>query len=496
MTDQIFISYRRDDAAYVTGHINDLLRKEFGDASVFTDVDNIALGVDFRAVLDETVSQCRVFLAVIGSEWLTARNYEGELRLDDPADFVRIEVESALKRNIPVIPLLVSGAKMPAAEDLPESIRGLAFRNGTQIRPAPDFSADMARLIKNLRRHFESIHDEELGIDVKSGSAATVVEATQSAEPLEKNMTGVGIRVEDDDRARKNAQLGADQRSISKRSGVRFWLVAAAIVAAAFWFVANQYPETMDAGLGVFQTDSTNSVQSPNANESGGDLKSLGESTRVEVDPVPENDSVLVQELVPARPVDEPIVAESIDQPISDPAAEDLSATNSEPTSESADLPTANDDFEVTETPESVRQADSARSVSEGVRLAGVGDHITAIEIFDAAIMRDDKSAFAYKQRATSYLALGEYEAAINDYDVALELNAEDVNAYYRRAASHFALGNFASAIADYDAVIQRDPEFVEAYSRRAAVHEANGDSAAAARDRSVVAVFESKQNR
>ena len=67
MPDHIFISYRRDDAAYVTGHINDLLRKEFGSESVFTDVDNIALGVDFRAVLDESVSQCQVFLAVIGA---------------------------------------------------------------------------------------------------------------------------------------------------------------------------------------------------------------------------------------------------------------------------------------------------------------------------------------------------------------------------------------------------------------------------------------------
>ena len=100
MTDQIFISYRRDDAAYVTGHINDLLRKEFGDEAVFTDVDNIALGVDFRAVLDQTVSECQVLLAVIGAEWLTVSDQEGRARLENPADFVRIEIESALKRNI------------------------------------------------------------------------------------------------------------------------------------------------------------------------------------------------------------------------------------------------------------------------------------------------------------------------------------------------------------------------------------------------------------
>ena len=88
MSDHIFISYRQDDAAYVTGHINDLLRKEFGDESVFTDVDNIALGVDFRKVLDESVSQCKVFLAVVGDHWLTVSGQDGKPRLNDPADFV------------------------------------------------------------------------------------------------------------------------------------------------------------------------------------------------------------------------------------------------------------------------------------------------------------------------------------------------------------------------------------------------------------------------
>jgi len=135
MTDQILISYRRDDAAYVTGHINDLLRREFGDDAVFTDIDNIALGVDFRAVLDQTVSQCQVLLAVIGSSWLTVQGQDGRPRLQDPADFVRIEIESALQRNIPVIPLLVTGAEMPAAEDLPESPRRIALRQIKQEFP-------------------------------------------------------------------------------------------------------------------------------------------------------------------------------------------------------------------------------------------------------------------------------------------------------------------------------------------------------------------------
>ena len=140
MPDQIFISYRRVDAGYVTGHINDRLRKEFGDEFIFTDVDRIDLGVDFRASLDLMVSECQILLAVIGTDWLTVEGRNGKPRLQDPTDFVRIEIESALERNIPIIPLLVSGAVMPSKEDLPRSLKDFAFRNGTKIRPAPDFS--------------------------------------------------------------------------------------------------------------------------------------------------------------------------------------------------------------------------------------------------------------------------------------------------------------------------------------------------------------------
>ncbi|MBX3334863.1 MAG: toll/interleukin-1 receptor domain-containing protein [Nitrospira sp.] len=118
---KILISYRREDSADVTGRIYDRLIQVFPQ-SVFRDVDSIPLGVDFRVYLDEQVAKCDVFLAVIGREWLKAKGRKGKLRLDDPGDFVRIEIESALKRKIPVIPVLVAGAKIPPPECLPASI--------------------------------------------------------------------------------------------------------------------------------------------------------------------------------------------------------------------------------------------------------------------------------------------------------------------------------------------------------------------------------------
>lgn len=149
----IFISYRREDSADVTGRIRDRLVKHFGKEAVFIDVDNIPLGVNFADHLDSRVGQCEVLLAIIGRDWLTVTNRKGERRLDVPEDFVRIELKSALNREIPVVPLLVRGASMPAKSDLPESIRELALRNGMPVRSDPDFHNDCDRLIEGLDKH-------------------------------------------------------------------------------------------------------------------------------------------------------------------------------------------------------------------------------------------------------------------------------------------------------------------------------------------------------
>jgi len=110
----IFISYRRNDAEGEAGRLFDDLVREFSDQSVFMDVSTIEAGRDFRKVIDESVSTCGVLLSLIGPNWLDAKNEAGERRLDDPADFVRLETASALKRDIPVIPVLVRGSECHA----------------------------------------------------------------------------------------------------------------------------------------------------------------------------------------------------------------------------------------------------------------------------------------------------------------------------------------------------------------------------------------------
>jgi sulfatase modifying factor 1 len=147
---KVFLSYRRQDTPGISGRIFDRLRGHFGDGFVFMDVDSIPPGVDFRKYIAAAVQQCDVVVAVIGRNW--AGNEGTSRRLDDPRDFVRIELEAALKRDLPVIPILIDRAPMPAPQELPPSLASLAFRNALVVDQGQDFHPHVDRLIKGIER--------------------------------------------------------------------------------------------------------------------------------------------------------------------------------------------------------------------------------------------------------------------------------------------------------------------------------------------------------
>jgi hypothetical protein len=148
----IFISYRRDDTEGEAGRLFDDLTRSFGENSAFMDVDGINPGMDFRTAIDDNVSSCGVLLAMIGPTWSTIKNNSGERRLDDANDFVRLEIASALARNIAVIPVLVHDAKMPHPSDLPENLKDLAYRNSVEITHAR-WNSDVQLLIAALAKY-------------------------------------------------------------------------------------------------------------------------------------------------------------------------------------------------------------------------------------------------------------------------------------------------------------------------------------------------------
>jgi len=154
---KIVISYRRADSGVITGRIRDRLAQHYGDGSIFMDIDNIPFGMDFRKHIADALANNDLLLAVIGPDWLGPSSPglppgpPPRLgRIHDQDDPVRIELETALQRGIPTIPVLVGGASMPKADDLPDTLKGLSFHNAAEVDSARDFHSHMDRLIRSI----------------------------------------------------------------------------------------------------------------------------------------------------------------------------------------------------------------------------------------------------------------------------------------------------------------------------------------------------------
>jgi len=148
---KIVISYRRADTQDIAMRIRDRLAAHYGKKSVFTDIDSIPLGRDFLRHINSELESSDVLLAVVGPHWMRGG---GEQGIGEETDYVRIEVEGALKRDIPVIPVLVGGARMPKPAELPESVRPFAYRNAANVDSGLNFQNDLDRLIRSLDEEF------------------------------------------------------------------------------------------------------------------------------------------------------------------------------------------------------------------------------------------------------------------------------------------------------------------------------------------------------
>lgn len=169
--------------------MSDELTNQFGENCVFMDVSAIEPGRDFRKAIDQSVAGCSVLLAMIGQEWLNTKDAQGRRRLDDANDFVRIELASALRRDIPVVPVLVRGAKMPASEELPDDLKELAYRNAVELTHAR-WKSDVQVLIRALRPYME-----EPGCDPPAPSGGDSVQRSREASPANdlKQRAGSGL---------------------------------------------------------------------------------------------------------------------------------------------------------------------------------------------------------------------------------------------------------------------------------------------------------------
>jgi peptide/nickel transport system substrate-binding protein len=206
------MSYRREETDFPAGWLYDRLAARFGREQIFKDVDSIELGDNFAEVITDAVASCDVLLVLIGKQWITVTNDVGGRRLDDPNDFVRLEIEAALERKVRVIPILVGDAKMPGTQQLPATLASLALRQALELSPNR-FDSDTGRLLRVLEKTLEE----------DQARREAEAKAQQEAEAQARREAEAKAQQEAEAQARREAEAKAQQEAVasSRAAGVR-----------------------------------------------------------------------------------------------------------------------------------------------------------------------------------------------------------------------------------------------------------------------------------
>ena len=205
---RIFMSYRREDTAYPACWLYDRLAGHFARSQVFKDIDSIELGDDFVEVITTAVGSCDVLLALIGDRWLTVTGQDGRRRLDNRDDFVRLEIEAALARDVRVIPILVEGARMPRADELPASLSKLARRHALELSPSR-FDVDTGRLLRVLERTITEAQEQARKQAEEAARREAEETARREAEEAARREAEEAARREAEEAARREAEEAA-----------------------------------------------------------------------------------------------------------------------------------------------------------------------------------------------------------------------------------------------------------------------------------------------
>jgi TIR domain-containing protein len=200
----IFVSYRRDDSSGHAGRLFDNLAKHFGQDQIFMDIDTIEPGEDFVTVIENAVGSCEILIVMIGRHWLSQPG-ESTRRLDNPNDFVRLEIAAALKRNVRVIPVLVQRATMPRPEDLPENIELLSRRNAIELSDSR-WQHDVGELIKAVEKVLAAskaakveepkrrAEEEQKRPSEEAASRRKALQQERTQEPTQANAQTIGLK--------------------------------------------------------------------------------------------------------------------------------------------------------------------------------------------------------------------------------------------------------------------------------------------------------------
>ena len=504
----IFISYRRSDSQDVTGRIYDRLVAKFTEKQVFKDVESIPLGVTFPMHISQMIGKASVVLVIIGPGWVTATDEQGRRRLDDPTDFVRIEVESALRANMPVVPVLVGTARMPSPNELAPSLSKLTLRNGMPVRPDPDFNNDIARLVAGIDKLGKLLNPK--GGDSGKGKVEEIPMAILLQEQIitetAPDSSWINERRERTEESpktasqppnagdpRRNSAANDHQRKLTdeapkrkiprrttkKSSGSRAVVVLLALAAA-----------TVSAFLVWREIDRRRGARIGNAlaNSSGQDLTTAKEDKpeKTAVPKQPPSDSQSKSSLL-KQPTDaqssyrrglDLFVKKDYDEAIKefdeaiklDPNHRSARYYRGQAWREKKDFDKAIQDFD-----EAIRinPQSSAYFRARGNAWLAEKEYDKAIKDFNEAIRLNPK--YAHGDRGNAWYFKREYDKAIKDYDEEIKLDPKQLSVFFNRGLAWRYKLEYDKAIENYDEVIRLDPKYVNAHYQKACAYALKG---------------------
>jgi hypothetical protein len=150
--EKIFLSYRQTENASMIDFIYKSLANSFTASLIFRDQESTPFGINFKTYLNDMIKKCKVVLVIIGPQWLLHKDSSGRRFIDNPNDFIRVAVQSALENKIPIIPVFIDGAVMPEVDELPEELRLLPFMRSLDVRSGIDTANDLNRLSSEVRK--------------------------------------------------------------------------------------------------------------------------------------------------------------------------------------------------------------------------------------------------------------------------------------------------------------------------------------------------------
>jgi tetratricopeptide (TPR) repeat protein len=453
MAGKIFINYRRDDSIGMAGRLHDRLAQTFGRKNIFMDVDHIPVGSDFVTYLNNQVAECDVVLVVIGSHWVKAKDKSGQRRLHQVDDFVAIEIAAALARGIRVIPILVDGARMPKASELPESLKPLVRRQAAEVRHA-HFGQDAETLVARM--------NEAFGDAPLSTSEAEVLGAVKPAFKI----------------------------PWSRRTGV----AAASAVAVLFLVGAGAFSWPHLRGKTSQTKPPVETLVAQNSKT--GETIVAQANPGVTAPPVVANSMKQVdQRPVVAAPAS-PTVAKQESK-----VAVDADAIRKAQEAEQQRVASAKAEQErqaaaavaaeaKRKTDEAEQQRIAALRVEEGrkraeaearARYTGLviqgdtanqaGQLDNAVAAFTEAIRLDPKNATGFYYRGQVYSRMQDSDRAITDFTEAVRLDRNYARAWCARGLAYSDKQDYGRAIADFTEAVRIDPQLTEAYRGRGNVY-------------------------